>query len=60
MKYVGQTGRTFKIRFKEQIRNIKNNGQNSKFAQHVVDTTHEYGTINQTMEILHIAKKDVH
>jgi hypothetical protein len=22
-----------------------------------VDTTHKYGTINQTMEILHIAKK---
>jgi hypothetical protein len=31
-RYVGQTGRTFKTRFKEHIRDIKNNGQNSKFA----------------------------
>jgi hypothetical protein len=57
LKYIGQSGRTFKIRFKEHIKNINNNGQNSKFAQNVVDTTHEYGTTNQTMEILHIAKK---
>jgi hypothetical protein len=26
-------------------------------AQHIVDTTHEYRTIDQTMEILHIGKK---
>jgi hypothetical protein len=57
LKYVGQTGRTFKTRFKEHIRNIKNNGQNSKFAQHIVDTTHEYQTVDQTMKILHVAKK---
>jgi hypothetical protein len=57
LKYVGQTGRTFKIRFKEHIRGIKNNGQNSKFAQHIVDTTHAYRTIDQTMKILHIGKK---
>jgi hypothetical protein len=57
LKYIWQTGQTFKIRFKEHIRYIKNNEQISKFAQHIVDTTHEYGTINQTMQILHIEKK---
>jgi hypothetical protein len=57
LKYIGQTGRTFKIRFKEHIRDIKSSGQNSKFAQHIVDTTHEYRTIDQTMEILQIGKK---
>jgi hypothetical protein len=56
LKYIGQTGRTFKTRFKEHVRNIKN-GQNSKFAQHIVDTTHEYQTIDQTMKILHVEKE---
>jgi hypothetical protein len=27
LKYIGQTGRIFEIRFKEHIRNIKNNGR---------------------------------
>lgn len=45
LKYVGQTGRTFNIRFKEHIHDIKNNGQNSKFAQHILDTMHDYNTI---------------
>jgi hypothetical protein len=57
LKYIGKTGRIFKIRFKEHIRDTKNNGQNSKFAQHIADTTHEYSTIDQTMEILHTGKK---
>jgi hypothetical protein len=51
------SGRIFKIRFKEHIRDTKNNGQNSKFAQHIADTTHGYSTIDQTMEILHIGKQ---
>jgi hypothetical protein len=56
VKYIGQTGRIFKIRFIEHIGNIKS-GQNSKFAQHIVDTTREYRTLDQIMEILHIGKK---
>jgi hypothetical protein len=34
----GQTGPAFKTRFKEHVRVMKNNGQNSKFAQHILDT----------------------
>jgi hypothetical protein len=49
-KYVGQTGRTFKTRFKEHIRDIKNNRQNSKFAHHILDTTHEYETMEKSMK----------
>jgi hypothetical protein len=56
-KYIGQTGRTFRIRFKEHIRDIRNNGQSCKFAQHILDTTHAYGTIENTMKIVHIQKK---
>jgi hypothetical protein len=57
LKYVGQTGRTFCTRHKEHITEIKTKGQKSKYAQHILDTTHEYGKIEQTMEILHIEKK---
>jgi hypothetical protein len=57
MKYVGQTGRKLKTWFKEHIGDIKNNGQNSKFAQHILHTGHEYETIEKIMKILHIEKK---
>jgi hypothetical protein len=57
LKYVGQTGRTFKTRFKEHIRDLKNGGQNSKFAQHILDKTHEVGTIDHTLKILLLGKK---
>jgi hypothetical protein len=45
-----QTGRTFKTRFKEYIRVIKINGQNSKFVQHILDTKHEFETIEKTIK----------
>jgi ferritin-like metal-binding protein YciE len=57
LKYIGQTGWTFKINFKEHMRDIENNGLNSRFAQHIFDTTHEYSTMDKTMEILYISKK---
>jgi hypothetical protein len=50
MKYVGQTGRNFRTRFKEHK-------PISKFAQHVLDTQHTYDTIEKTMDILHIERK---
>jgi hypothetical protein len=40
VRYIGQTGRTFKSRFKEHIHTIRKNKQNSKYAQHVLDTGH--------------------
>jgi hypothetical protein len=57
MKYIGQTGRNFRTRFKEHIRDIRFNKDNSKFAQHILNTQHKYGPINKTMDILHIEKK---
>jgi hypothetical protein len=38
LKYVGQTGRTFEIRYKEYIRAIETKRQTSKYAQHILDT----------------------
>jgi hypothetical protein len=40
-KYIGKMGRILKARYKEHIRDIKNNGQYSKFAQHVVENGHQ-------------------
>jgi hypothetical protein len=57
IRYVGQTGRTFEIRYKEHIRDIKNNEPNSKYAQHILGTTHEYWTIQKIMKPLYIGKK---
>jgi hypothetical protein len=56
-RYIGQTGRTFEIRYKEHIRDIKNNEPNSKYAQHIVDTTQEYGPIQKRMKPLYMGKK---
>jgi hypothetical protein len=36
--YVGQTGCTFKVRYKEHVQAIRTNRQNSKFAEHMLYT----------------------
>lgn len=51
------TGRAFKRRHKEHIRDIKKNRQCSKFVQHMIETGHKYSTIENTMKILHIENK---
>jgi hypothetical protein len=57
LKYIGQTGRSFRTRHKEHIHAIRTNTTNSKYAQHILDTGHEYGNIKDTLNILHIQKK---
>jgi predicted GIY-YIG superfamily endonuclease len=56
LKYIGQTGRTFRVRYREHIDAIRTNRQNSKFAHHSLETGHDYDTIDQTMEILQVEK----
>jgi hypothetical protein len=56
-KYIGQTGRTFRIRYKQHINDIKTNEQNPKFAQHILDTQDSYNTIDQSIKILCKEKK---
>jgi hypothetical protein len=57
LSYIGQTGRNFKARYKEHIRSIRINNPNTKYAQHILDTQHEYGPIANIMDILHIERK---
>jgi hypothetical protein len=57
MKYVGQTGRSFKIRFAEHFRDYKYNTNKSKFAQHLLDNKHYIGPIDDIMKILYRTNK---
>jgi hypothetical protein len=53
-KYIGQTGRPFHTRYKEHIRDIRNNNSNSGYANHILNTGHTYGTMADIMEIIKI------
>jgi hypothetical protein len=53
LTYIGQTGRAFRTRCNEHIREIRTNGRSSEFAQHMLNTAHNYSTTDQTMKILH-------
>jgi hypothetical protein len=60
LRYIGQTGRTFKDRYKEHIQAIRTNKHTSKYAQHILDTGHAYGTIEETMDIIQTTKKVIY
>jgi len=57
MTYTGQTGRPFKTRFKEQMRDFKYNNRKSKFAQHLLDNGHAIGNMKEIMKIIHVTRK---
>jgi glutamate synthase domain-containing protein 2 len=57
MKYVGQTGSPFIVRFREHLRDFKYGNRKSKFATHLLDNGHSIGPINNVMETLHITDK---
>ena len=57
MKYTGQTGRPFEVRYQEHLRDFKYNNNKSKFAQHLIDNKHAIGRLEDIMEILHITQK---
>jgi hypothetical protein len=51
LKHIGQTERTFNIRYKEHIQTIRNNSSNSRYSNNTLNTGHTYGTITDTMDI---------
>jgi hypothetical protein len=57
LKYIGQTGRNFKTRFKEHIHAIRTNKTTSEYAQHILETGHSYDNIENTLNILHHENK---
>jgi hypothetical protein len=60
LRYIGQTGRTFKIRYKEHIQAIRNQNSNSGYSNHILNTGHTYGTITDTMDIIRKGRKGRH
>jgi hypothetical protein len=57
LKYIGQAGRNFRTRYKEHIHAIHTKKTTSRYAQHILETGHTYGTIEDTLNILHFEKK---
>jgi hypothetical protein len=57
MKYTGQTGRPFKIRFQEHLRDFKYGNNKSKFAQHLLENKHGFGPMEEITDIVHITNK---
>jgi hypothetical protein len=57
LKYIGQTGTSFNIRYKEHIQAIRNNNNNSGYSNHILNTGHTYWTINDTMDNPHCAHR---
>jgi len=55
--YVGQSGRSINIRHKEHIRDIRTNNPQSAYAMHVLQNRHEYGTIENTLQLLKTCRK---
>jgi hypothetical protein len=49
--YIGETGRKFKTRYKERIRDIKNNKDNIGYVAHILNTGHSYGTIESKWKL---------
>jgi hypothetical protein len=60
LKYIGQTGRTFKTRYKEHIQAIRNNNSNSGYSSHILNTGHAYGALTNTMDVIKEGRKGRH
>jgi hypothetical protein len=56
-RYVGQTERSFRIRYKEHNRDYRYGKYKSKYSQHVIEEGHIFGTIDNIMKPLHFAQK---
>jgi len=57
MKYIGQTGRPFKVRFQERFHDFRYGNGKSRFAQHPLENRHSIGPMESSMETIHITNK---
>jgi hypothetical protein len=55
--YAGQTGRDFYTRYNEHKRSFRYNNHNSKYAQHLTEHGHTFGSIHNIMQVLQVQKK---
>ena len=47
-KYIGQTGRSIKIRFHEHFRDFEHGNGKSSFAQHLIENGHSFGPMQDS------------
>jgi len=52
LSHVGQTSLSLNMRYREHIRYIRRNNPQSAYAQHILRSQHEYGTMNYVMTLL--------
>jgi hypothetical protein len=58
--YVGQTGKSFRKRFNEHRNAFRFNHHTSNFATHLIEESHSFGPIYNTMQILKRHSKCTH
>ena len=56
-KYIGQTGISLYVRFREHFNDFKRENGYSKFAQHLIENRHAIGPIDEIMNVLHTIKE---
>jgi response regulator of citrate/malate metabolism len=56
--YVGQSGRTIAVRYKEHIRYIRTNTLTSAYAIHTLNQCHDYGLLDDTLYLLKPCAKE--
>lgn len=56
-KYIGQTGRKLKTRYKEHIRSFKYNKKDSNFANHLINEDHKPRDMQTSMKLIHPINK---
>jgi hypothetical protein len=60
LRYIGQTGGAFHMRYQEHIQAIRSNNGTSGYSNHILNTGHAYGNITDTMDIIKTEKKEKH
>ena len=58
--YVGQTGWSFAIRFQEHKMAFKTGNKPFNFAKHLMEHTHSFGPIHNTLQVLQLHNKGAH
>jgi hypothetical protein len=57
LKYIGQMGRSFNIRYREHLQDIKNINGNSVYSNHILNTDHSKGSITDIMKAIKAPKR---
>jgi hypothetical protein len=50
-------GRKFRSRYKEHMRDFRNNNEKMGYSHHILCTGHAYGTLEDTLQIVKIHRK---